>query len=358
MSGNLQSHPESILIVRLGAMGDVLHAMPAVAALRKARPEATIGWVIERRWSELLISGDDGGAAMFGTYRLLDAVHSVDTRAWRKQFLLRGTWREMTTSIGSIRSENYQIAVDFQGAIKSSLVARLSGAKTIYGFANPRERAATLWYGKKIRATAAHVIDQNLQLASAFVEQPLTAAAAELPRSQRAEEWCERTLRERGLMHFAILNPGSGWGAKCWPGERYAAVAKRLRGAGLRSLINFGPGEESLAETMMRASEGAAELVSCDVAQLIALTRRASLFIGSDTGPMHLAAALKVPTVALFGPTDPARNGPYWTPSVMLRSDESVTSYKHVAQADIGLHSITVETAIAAASQVLGVPIG
>jgi len=113
-----------------------------------------------------------------------------------------------------------------------------------------------------------------------------------------------------------------------------------------------------LAESVARASDGAAEIMSCQVAELIAVTRRASLFIGGDTGPMHLAAALKIPTVSLFGPTDPARNGPYWTPSVVLRSGESVTSYKHIAQADQGLHSITVDAVIAAASQVLGVPIG
>lgn len=358
MFGNLQDHPESILIVRLGAMGDVLHAMPAVAALRKACPAARIGWVIERRWSELLVGGNEGAAATIGTRPLVDAVHTVDTRAWRKRLLLAGTWREIARSVGSIRSTKYEIAVDFQGAIKSALPARFSGAKTIYGFAEPKESAATLWYGKKIRATAAHVIDQNLQLASAVVNRTLDAETTELPRSHKAEEWCEQILQERGLTHFALLNPGSGWGAKCWPAERYAAVAKRLGGAGLRSLVNFGPGEESLAETIARASGRAAEPVSCDLAELIAITRRAALFVGGDTGPMHLAATLKVPTVALFGPTDPARNGPYWTPSFVLRSNESVTSYKHVAQADKGLHSITEDAVVAAASQVLGVPIG
>ena len=357
MSGNLQGHPESILIVRLGAMGDVLHAMPAVAALRKACPEAKIGWMIERRWSELLGSAD-GSAAKAGGRQLIDTLHTVDTRLWRKQFLSPATWREVTNSIGAVRSEKYEIAVDFQGAIKSALLAGLSGVKTIYGFADPRESAATFWYGNKVRATASHVIDQNLQLASEIVKWPLAAEDVELPSSQKAEEWCGRILRERGLTQFAIFNPGSGRGAKCWPAERYAAVAKRLRISGLRSLINAGPGEESLAESVARASDGAAELMSCDVAELIALTRRTALFIGGDTGPLHLAAALKVPTVSLFGPTDPARNGPYWTPSVVVRSGESVTSYKHVPQADKGLHSITVDTVIVAASQVLGVPIG
>src|SRR6185369_789497 len=142
------------------------------------------------------------------------------------------------------------------------------------------------------------------------------------------------------------------------PAERYAEVARRLREMGLQSVINFGPNERELADTVASLSDGAARPVSCSIVELVALTRRASLFIGGDTGPLHLAAALKIPCVALFGPTDPARNGPYGTPSVILRSQKSVTSYSHVAEADPGLQSITVDEVVAAASQLLGVPIG
>jgi heptosyltransferase I len=358
MSGNLPKYPESILVVRLGAMGDVLHAMPAVAALRKGCPETRIGWVIERRWSELLISQDEGAATMFGSRPLINALHTVDTRAWRETLLQPATWRDIRTSVGVIRAEKYSAAIDFQGAIKSALLARVSDAGEIFGFTQPRERAATLWYTNQVKVTAVHVIDQNLQLASAIVRQPLAAESVELPRPAKAEQWCEDFLQGRGLNHFALLSPGSGWGAKCWPAERYAEVAKRLAGVGLKSLINYGPGEENLANAVVASSDGTAETASCDLAHLIALTRRASLFIGSDTGPMHLASALKIPTVALFGPTDPARNGPYWKPSIVLRSEQSVTSYKHVAAADPGLHSITSDAVVAAAAQLLGVPIG
>jgi heptosyltransferase-1 len=237
-------------------------------------------------------------------------------------------------------------------------MAKASGASEIVGFASPRERMATMWYTLQVQTTAAHVIDQNLQLASAVARRPLEAESVDLARSVAAEQWCDTHLWTRGLTQFAILNPGSGWGAKSWPGERYAEVAKRLQKVGLRSLINFGPGEEALAQGVAEASNGAAEAVNCNLAQLIALTRRAALFIGGDTGPMHLAAALRAPTVALFGPTDPARNGPYWTPSVILRSERSVTSYRHVAQADPGLHSITVDEVLAAAAKLTGVAIG
>lgn len=358
MSANSQTHPGSILIVRLGAMGDVLHAMPAVAALRKAWPEARVGWAIEQRWSELLMSQEEGAAASADGRPLVDGLHTVDTRGWRRNLVSPATWRDVRSTVGAIRAAKYEFAIDFQGAIKSALLAKASGAAEIFGFSQPRERAAKLWYSSQVDAKSAHVIGQNLELASALVRHPLCAEAVELPKSAAAESWCDDFLRQHGSAHFALLNPGSGWGAKCWPAERYAAVARRLRKVGLRSFINYGPGELALAQAVAAESDGTAGTVSCTLAQLISLTRRAALFIGGDTGPLHLAGALRVPSVALFGPTDPARNGPYWKPSIVLRNELSVTSYSHVSQPDPGLQSISAEAVVAAASQLLGVPIG
>src|SRR5262249_21263555 len=134
-----------------------------------------------------------------------------------------------------------------------------------------------------------------------------------------------------------LLNPGAGWGAKQWPPERYGEVAIALAQHGLRPLVNYGPGEEELATIVLEASEEAAQPFSCTITELIALTRQARLFIGGDTGPLHLAAALRIPVVAIFGPTDPARNGPYGTPSVVLRSAESQSSLSHTSTVDPGL---------------------
>jgi heptosyltransferase-1 len=335
-----QTHPETILIVRLGAMGDVLHAMPAVAALRENFPEAGIGWLIERRWAELLLDPETGAAA------------------WRKELFSATTYYGMRRAIDRLRTERYAVALDVQGAIKSAVLAKLGGAKRICGFANPREQVAALLYRQKVETRSAHVVDQNLELASAVAGRPLRPGAFDLPRSARADAWCERTLRELAISKFAILNPGSGWGAKSWPAERFGEVAKRLGTMGLQSVINFGPNERDLADAVAQVSDGAGRPVFCSVSELIALTRRASLFVGGDTGPLHLAAALKVPCVALFGPTDPARNGPYGTQSVILRSQKSVTSYSHVADADPGLQSITADEAVRAAAQLLGVPLG
>jgi heptosyltransferase-1 len=151
-----------------------------------------------------------------------------------------------------------------------------------------------------------------------------------------------------------LLNPGAGWGAKQWPAERYGYVAKQLSASGMNCLVNFGPKEEELAKQVEHESSGTAQTVQCSITELIALTRRASLFIGGDTGPMHLAASLNVPVVAIFGPTDPARNGPFGVRNVVLRNDASATSYSHKKESDEGLMQISAEEVLNAAKQLLG----
>jgi heptosyltransferase-1 len=153
---------------------------------------------------------------------------------------------------------------------------------------------------------------------------------------------------------FAILNPGAGWGAKQWPSERYGLAARDLAKDGMRSLINYGPGEEELAVAVESASAGAARKISCSISELIALTRRARLFIGGDTGPMHLAAALQIPVVGIFGPTNPARNGPFGTSSIVLRSSTSKNSHARRRDPEKGLLEISSEEVIAAARKLLG----
>jgi len=155
------------------------------------------------------------------------------------------------------------------------------------------------------------------------------------------------------MARFAILNPGAGWGAKQWPVERYGEVARALGEDGICSLVNHGPGEEELATTVERVSGGAARKISCSIAELIALMRRASLLIGGDTGPMHLAAALKIPVVAIFGPTNPARNGPFGTRSIVLRSASSMTDHSRRREPEQGLLEITPEEVVAAARTLL-----
>ncbi|HKN35408.1 MAG TPA: lipopolysaccharide heptosyltransferase I [Terriglobales bacterium] len=344
-----------LLVVRLSAMGDVIHTLPAVAALREAFPETTIGWAVEERWAELLRTRSARpGGALSPRRPLVDRVHTFNLRAWRRSLLSRRTWGQIRNSISDLRAENYEVAVDFQGAIRSALVARWSGAPTIYGFAQPRENAASLFYTRQVQAQGTHIIEQNLSLASAVARRGLSLPVVAFPQDEIVEYNCQRTLDALGGKDYLILNPGAGWGAKQWPAERYGQVAQLLlETAGLKSLINFGPGEEDVARAAEAASGGAAVATSGSLSELIAFTRRARLVIGGDTGPLHLGAALRIPVVGIFGPTNPARNGPFGARSIVLRNPLSPTTHARRQEADEAMLEISPEDVIQAALKLL-----
>jgi len=343
------------LIVRLGSMGDIFHTLPAATALRQAFPEARLGWIVEERWAELLCTLPETRCGPRSPRRpLVDCVHAVNTKQWRTSLLSVQTWERIAAALSELRAQRYEIAVDFQGAMKSAACARWSGAPAVYGFAQPRENAASMFYTRQVIAQGTHIVEQNLSLAEALVRRPLKLTAIECPQDDAAERYCDDWLRREAIGAFVLLNPGAGWGAKQWPTERYGQVAKRLLERGFPSLINFGPGEELLARAVEGASAGAARILSCSLSQLIAFTRRARLFIGGDTGPMHMAAALGIPVVAIFGPTNPARNGPFATRSIVLRSPSSPTTHARHAAPDPGLLEISADQVTAAARQLSG----
>ncbi len=350
---------ERLLVVRLSAMGDVIHTLPAAVFLRQAFPQAHIGWLIEERWAELLCApGSSRRGARSALRPLVDEVHTVNLKLWRKSLLSISTLQHIATVWNDVRGARYDVAVDLQGAMRSAVLARLSGARVVCGAAEPRESAASLWYTRKVVARGRHVIEQNLSVAEGLVERPTgfirSDVSDDFPHDPRTEAKVVERLAQYGIGDFVILNPGAGWGAKRWPAERYAEVANGLANLGVRSIVNYGPGEAELARVAEAASRGAAQAMSCTISELIALTRRARLFIGGDTGPLHLAAALRVPVVAIYGPTDPARNGPYGTRSVVLRSRGSVTSHMRRAAADEGMLGIGSEAVVAATGRLLG----
>ncbi len=350
---------ERLLIVRLSAMGDVIHTLPAVQALREALPQAHIGWLIEERWAELLCAPGASRRGQRSAARpLVDEVHIVKLKAWGKSPFSLSTLQRAATVWNDVRGARYDAAIDLQGAIRSALLARLSGARVVYGAAEPREAPASLWYTRRVVAQGRHVIEQNLSVVEAALQNmqtplPVQRLPVELPCDAASQARIEKMLAEHGVCDFAILNPGAGWGAKRWPAARYGEVAQRLAELGVRSILNYGPGEEELAQAAEAASGGTARAMSCTITELIALTRRARLFVGGDTGPLHLAAALQVPVVAIFGPTDPARNGPYGTRSIVLRSAESVTSHARRVEADEGMLGIGSQSVVAAARELL-----
>jgi heptosyltransferase-1 len=285
-------------------MGDVLHAMPAVAAMRLLHPEWQIGWAIEPRWRPLL----EGNANGEPTLPLVDLIHEVPTRSWNRRPHSFETLREITALRRELREERYDLCVDMQGLIRSAVVGWLAGAGSFVGSAQPRETPSRLLYSRSIPTKAPHVIDKGCELLGGAIGEMLMAATVPLPFDDAAERWCDELLAAvvpGSTKGFVVVAPTAGWGAKCWPAQKYGAVAAALADAGYLVLVNAGSEDDPIASEMVKASGGRSLAVVCDLAQLTALLRRAALMIAGDTGPLHLAASLDIPVVALFGPTDP-----------------------------------------------------
>jgi heptosyltransferase-1 len=303
-----------IVIVKLSAIGDVVHALPAVAALRRALPAARLAWVVEKR-----------AAAILKDSPVIDELIEINTRAWRKRLISRATIADIRQRITSLRGDAaIDIAIDFQGLLKSGLVMQATQARRRIGFARAdlREPLSRLFLTEQVDASSLrHVIEKNLALAHAAVEgvsgddrAALASNVYEFPIAVSAddEHYAEEAANQRAA-RFAILNPGGGWATKLWPAERFGALADHLyEQHGLVSYVTFGPGEQRLAQAVAgHARSGAAQVIASTLKQFVALARRAALFVGGDTGPLHLAAAAGTPILGIYGPTSPERNGPF-----------------------------------------------
>ena len=289
-----------ILVVRLGAMGDILHTLPAVASLKHSHPGAHLTWAVESRWRPLL----EGNP-------FIDRI--VELR--------RGSTRGLVETVRELRSAPYDFAVDFQGLMKSALTAAFARPERLFGYhqSQVRERLAAIFYSNKVTARAVHVVDRHLELAAAagavhpLHNFPLPPGRAEgsLPAGE-----------------FVLASPLAGWGAKQWPLEHYRALGERLRAElGIPLVLDGPPGSGFDHHSSLSG--------------LIFATRRAAAVVGVDSGPLHLAAALNKPGVAIFGPTDPARNGPYGTSMRVLRSESAATTYKREAEIAACMRAIT-----------------
>lgn len=315
MSGtnNIRS-PEraNILVVRLGAMGDVVHALPAVATLKHNFPDARITWAIEPRWAVLLRENPH-----------VDRVLALDLPRWRSQWWSRRAWSELMSARRDLQAARFDLAIDFQGLLKSALVARAARPGEIVGFDSSllRERAASVFYSRAVPSHACHIVEQNLDLAAAVgaaerrLEFPLPECPPEGPLPAG---------------DFVLANPFAGWKAKQWPASHYAELARLLaQRHGWPLVINCAPSERPEAEAILRAGPaGSCALNVSGIEGLVGVTRRARAVVGVDSGPLHVAAALAKPGVALFGPTDPARNGPYGSTFAVLRSPTATTTYR------------------------------
>ena len=295
-----------ILFVKLGSIGDVVHTLPALAAVHRALPRAEISWVVERRAAEILRDNP-----------LLKTLIEVDTKALRRWPVSGETLLAPRQQLRRLRASPFDQALDFQGLLKSAMIARLSGAPSRAGFAREhlREPASRFLLTKTVRVpTRAHVIRKNLALAAGAlgVRVPLDAEEFEFPihLSPAHEREADEAVQILG-QKYAILNPGGGWPTKLWDAARFGALADALWTAyGLRSAVTYGPGERELAERVREAARsGAAVPLNPSLKGFVALARRAALYVGGDTGPTHLAVAAGAPVVGLFGPTEWWRNG-------------------------------------------------
>ena len=332
-------------------MGDILHALPAVTALRRMHPSWVIGWVVQPRWRGLLASPD---AVVRGqSMPVVDRLHYAATREWRDKPLSVSTLNGIRSLRQELRSAGYDAVIDFQGAIRSAVIGRMAGHRRVIGEAAPREGMARLFFTERVATHGAHVIEQDFELAAQIAGDELEPIRPELPIDPAAEAWCDDLLRSTGERPIALINPGAGWGAKRWPVERYAEVARGLMARGLRVLVNAGPGEEPMADVIVKGASGAAIPLAMSVDQLIAVTRRVSLCVAGDTGPLHLACALGRPVVGIYGPTDPSRNGPYGTRFRVLRSPVSRSDHTRRAAPEAGLLTITPDQVLQAADELL-----
>jgi len=341
-------------------MGDILHALPAVTALRQMHPAWKIGWAIEPKWRPLLTTESTNTG--LGTERnparpVVDQIHLVPAKAWGRKPLSGETRAGIRALRAELKAAEYDAVLDLQGAIRSSVIARLTGCRRRIGDENPWETLARWLYTERVVTVGPHVIDQNVELASAVAGDLLTAVQPVLPETPEAELWCDALDELRAASQVGrpvvLVHPGGGWGAKRWPADRYGAVVEEFARRGCVVLVNAGPGEERLAGDVVTAARGHGTVVACTLEQLIGLTRRVSLVIGGDTGPMHLACALGKPVVAIYGPTDPKRNGPYGSAFRVLRNPESRTDHSRREQPEAGLLTIGPEAVMEAAVSVL-----
>lgn len=284
------------LLVRLSAIGDVIHTLPTLAALHGA------GWEVD--W----LSEPASSVLLEGNPALRRRVPAPPAKAFRLA--------EARTSVAALRRARYDVAFEAQGLWKSAAWARLSGAARVVGWAREfrREPSSALLVGDRRRVPdpAVHVIDKNLSLLSAVGIDAIGQRAFPLPAGGGSDARAEAELRAAGAERFALLLPGGGWRNKLWPAERHAELARALAGRGLRALVAWGPGERPLAERVAAASDGAAQpCFETTLLDLAAVARRAAVVVGADTGPLHLACAVGAPVVGLYGPTDPDRNGPF-----------------------------------------------
>lgn len=336
-----------ILIVRLSALGDIIHALPVLFAIKRWLPSTAVDWLVEANYAPVLALVPELDR------RIIVRARSHDRSETSITF---GGGVGYVRAISFLRAQRYDAVLDLQGLIKSAVWARASGAQRVIGFARShlRERQAASLYSETVTPPGAgHVIDKNLAMLAAL---DVPDAPMELRlQATASSDVAAAIVAAGGPRKFIVLNPGAAWPNKRWPADRFGAVAEALyRRTRLRSLVTWGPSERALAESVVAASGNSASLApATSVADLAVLTRDAAVVVSGDTGPLHIAAAMGTPLVGLYGPTWPERNGP-WDPKdhVLSRADTCACHHKrHCLRGAPCINEISVEQVVAAAER-------
>jgi heptosyltransferase I len=336
------------LVVRLGSLGDIVHTFPAIAALRETFPAAPITWLTHPRWESLVAASN-----------LATEVWAADTRSVK-------SLREI---IRRIRAAKFTKAIDYQGLWKSAALPLFGGLATRIGFSSEtiREWGVPILYTERVRCVTTHIAEQNGEL-SQRAGATKTVAGFALRIGRPADDTVRQFLKEHAIERYVLLSPGGGWRSKCWPPARFGLLCQRIRDTlDLRCAINYGPGEEDLVQAV-RSASGMAEPIaySGTMENLMAVAQNAECIVGGDTGPLHLAVALGTPSVSIYGPTDPKRNGPYPNvdstrsqrpaTNIVLRAPHAVRNHGRIDETDPSILQISVEQVFVSVKTLVGAP--
>jgi len=336
---------QKFLIVRLSSLGDLVHTIPAVAALRATFPAAQIDWVVDRRW-----------------WPLIELVTCID-----RAIPLGRSARDLFALVARLRREHYTCALDLQGRYRSAVLGWLSGAPRRIGRAAEatREPGAALFYTDRMVPTGRHIVDMTIDLAVRAGAEPQPEPQFPLRIPPGAVNAVREKLARDGITGpYVVMSPGGGWKSKCWPPERFGALGAAIfRQHNLPSVVNMAPGEEEMARDIVRAASPVnISALSFDIPELAALLAGARLVVAGDTGPLHLAAALGTRVIGLFGSTDPERNGPL-PHGVVLQAASDPSQLPDYIRGDYvrqdcylpAMLALSVERVLAAVEQEIGV---
>jgi heptosyltransferase I len=297
-----------ILIVKPSSLGDVVHSLPFLNAMKTCFPEAEIHWVIAKGLEDLLAGNP-----------MIERLWVINKDAWKKIDNAKNTVAEMRNLFKGLKKEKFDLVIDLQGLLRSGIITKSTGAPVRIGFQEAREGSRFFYTHKVKGGKDVHAVDRYLKI-------PLSLgcdiARVSFPFSpEPSSPFTSHLLTFNLSGEYAVIVPGARWKTKKWPPEKFGELASRLP---MQSIIVGSKADRDIAGLIVSLSEGKAISLAgkTSLPELIAIIRKAKFVISNDSGPMHIAAALGIPVFAIFGPTDPQRTGPYGKGHTIIRTEE------------------------------------